>query len=153
MRESLDTITAEESQLETYLLARIKDGAGEEWIGGLPFPVAAHTSEKLGALVLLGPGESRDLITGGEWYRAGSIGFSILKDGPDALCDGLKELQRAVPLDAALYRTRHRLFFDWLRYRDDDPDVDIIRDLVREVIFQNYPIAEGAIVLGKACPR
>lgn len=150
---SFDTITADESQLENYLLARIQDGAGEDWIDRLPFHVAAHTSENLGALMLLGPDASRDLITEREWHQAGSIGFSILKDGPDALCDWLKELQRAVPLDAALYRTRYRLFFDWLRYRDDDPDFDIIRDLVREFIFQNYPVSEGAVVLGKPCPR
>ncbi|SEC39520.1 TniQ family protein [Rhodobacter sp. 24-YEA-8] len=150
---SFDTITANESQLENYLLARIQDGAGDEWIDRLPFHVAAQTSENLGALILLGPDAPRDLITEAEWHRAGSIGFSILKNGPEGLCNALKELQRAVPLDAALYRTRYRLFFDWLRYRDDDRDFDIIRDLVREFIFQNYPVAEGAVVLGKPCPR
>lgn len=148
-----ERVEAEESRLENYLLARIQGDAGEEWIGRLSFHVAAQTSENLGALILLGLDAPRDLITEDERHRSGCIGLSILKDGPDALCDTLKELQRAVPLDAALYRTRYRLFFDWLRYRDDGPDFDIIRDLVREFIFQNYPVAEGAVVLGKPCPR
>ena len=141
------------SRASRDLVHRSKGSLRGSMIAMLPFHVAAQTSENLGALMLLGPDASRDLITEREWHQAGSIGFSILKDGPDALCDRLKELQRAVPLDAALYRTRYRLFFDWLRYRDDDPDFDIIRDLVREFIFQNYPVSEGAVVLGKPCPR
>lgn len=148
-----ERVATDESQLESYLLARIERGAGEEWIDRLPFHVASQTAENLGALMLLGPDTPRGLITNEEWHRAGSLGFCVLKQGPEALCQTLKALQHAVPLDAALYRTRYRLFFDWLRYRDDDPDFDIIRDLVREFIFQNYPISEGAVVLGKPCPR
>lgn len=148
-----DTVAANESLLENHLLARILGDTEGTWIDQLPFHVVAQTSENLGALMLLGPDAPRDLITADKWHQAGSIGFSMLKRGPDALCHTLKELQRAVPLDAALYRSRYRLFFDWLRYRDDDPDFDVIRDLVRDFIFQNYPVAKGAIVLGKPCPR
>ncbi|MBJ2153964.1 TniQ family protein [Paracoccus sp. IB05] len=75
---SFDTITADESQLENYLLARIQGGTGKEWIDRLPFHVAAQTSENLGALILLGPDAPRDLITEAEWHQAGSIGLSIV---------------------------------------------------------------------------
>ncbi|WP_282093568.1 hypothetical protein [Epibacterium ulvae] len=56
-------------------------------------------------------------------------------------------------MDNTLYRTRYRVFFEWLRHRDDDPAFDVIRDLVRDFIFKNFPIAEGAIVLGRPCPE
>ncbi|AUM73077.1 hypothetical protein CYR75_01090 [Paracoccus jeotgali] len=59
----------------------------------------------------------------------------------------------AQPLDSTLYRTRFRVFFEWLRYRDDDPDFDVIRDIVRDFVFRNFPIAEGQVVLGQPCPE
>ncbi|MCP6280547.1 hypothetical protein NL459_28370, partial [Klebsiella pneumoniae] len=55
--------------------------------------------------------------------------------------------------EAGRYRARYRFFFEWLRYRDDDRDFDIIRDLVRDFVWKNFPVARGALVLGKECPR
>lgn len=45
------------------------------------------------------------------------------------------------------------MFFDWLRSRDDDEDFDKLRDVVREFIFENFPVTTGSIVLGKPCPE
>lgn len=100
-----------------------------------------------------GPDAKRDLVSPAEWAAAGTAGFRVLREGPDAFRAKLKDLQMAQPLDNTLYRTRFRVFFEWLRYRDDDPDFDGIRDIVRNFVFRNFPIAEGQVVLGQPCPE
>lgn len=106
--QELDAVPAPESSLEAYLLGRIMRGPGQAWIDQLPFHVAAQTCENFGALTLLGPDAARDKMTDSEWQQAGAIGFSILKQGPQALSEKLKELQRASLPDIALYRRRGR---------------------------------------------
>ncbi|WP_255522268.1 helix-turn-helix domain-containing protein [Paracoccus sp. NBH48] len=131
----------------------VQTGAGEGWLGRLPFHVAAQTCEGFGILLTHGADAKRDLVAPAEWAAAGTAGFRVLREGPDAFRARLKNIQIAQPLDNTLYRTRFRVFFEWLRYRDDDPDFDIIRDIVREFVFRNFPIAKGQVVLGQPCPE
>ncbi|SCZ72803.1 TniQ protein [Epibacterium ulvae] len=140
-------------KLENYLRDRIENGPGSSWLDKLPFHVAAQTCEGFGLLLTQGASFKRDDATPAQWARAGSAGFDVLRKGPDAVRRKLKEIQEAHPVDNTLYRTRYRVFFEWLRHRDDDPAFDVIRDLVRDFIFKNFPIAEGAIVLGRPCPE
>lgn len=140
-------------KLENYLRNRIENGAGTTWLDKLPFHVAAQTCEGFGLLLTQGAKFKRDDATPAQWARAGSAGFEVLRKGPDAFQRKLKEIQEAHPVDNTLYRTRYRVFFEWLRHRDDDPAFDVIRDLVRDFVFKNFPIAEGAIVLGQPCPE
>lgn len=101
----------------------------------------------------LGPGPKRSDITDLQWIAAGAAGFSVLAAGPEALHQLLADMKRGHVNDAGRYRARYRFFFEWLRYRDDHRDFDIIRDLVRDFIWKNFPVARGALVLGKECPR
>ncbi|MCE8420808.1 TniQ family protein [Rhodovulum sulfidophilum] len=138
---------------EHYLRNRIEKGPGNTWLDRLPFHVAAQTCEGFGLLLTLGPKTRRETATPAQWAAAGTAGFSVLRRGPDAFRQKLKDIQQAHPVDNTLYRTRYRVFFEWLRHRDDDPQFDVIRDLVREFIFRNFPISEGSIVLGQPCPE
>lgn len=144
---------AADLELERYLCERVQSGAGDEWLDRLPFHVAAQTCEGFGLLLTHGPDAKRDLIAPAEWAAAGTAGFRVLHEGPDAFRAKLKAIQMAQPIDATLYRTRFRVFFEWLRYRDDDSDFDVIRDIVRDNVFRNFPIAEGQVVLGQPCPE
>lgn len=139
--------------LQHYLCGRVQNGAGSNWLDQRPFHVAAQTCEMFGLLLTHGPDAKRDEIQPPDWAAAGTAGFNVLQRGPDALRAELKAIQMAQPLDNTLYRTRFRVFFDWLRDRDDDPDFDIIRDMVREFVFRNFPIAKGQMVLGHPCPE
>ncbi|MBY5971423.1 TniQ family protein [Ferrimonas balearica] len=139
--------------LERYLRARIEQGPGGTWLDLLPFHVAAQTCEGFGLLLTLGPKARREKATPAQWAAAGTAGYDVLRHGPDAFRQRLKDIQQAHPVDNTLYRTRYRVFFEWLRHRDDDPQFDVIRDLVREFIFRNFPISEGSIVLGHPCPE
>lgn len=144
---------ADDLELERYLRQRVQCGAGDGWLDRLPFHVAAQTCEGFGLLLTHGPNAKRDQMSPPEWASAGAAGFRVLREGPNALRASLKTIQMAQPLDNTLYRTRFRVFFEWLRYRDDDPDFDVIRDIVRDFVFRNFPIAEGQVVLGQTCPE
>lgn len=139
---------------ENYLTARlVNDEACESWLDRLPFHVATQTAEYLGALVTLGPDAKREMISNSQWIAAGNAGYQILSHGPAALQEALKGMKAGHINDFGRYRARYRFFFDWLRFRDGDPAFDVIRDIVREYIWQNFPVAKGALVLGEKCPR
>jgi hypothetical protein len=140
--------------LEHYLIIRISGAnADAGWPGKLPLHVVAQTAENLGILMTHGPDPKRSDVTDLQWIAAGAAGFPVLAAGPDALHQVLTDMKRGHVNDAGRYRARYRFFFEWLRYRDDDRDFDIIRDLVRDFIWKNFPVARGALVLGKECPR
>ncbi|CAM3202369.1 TniQ family protein [Paracoccus nototheniae] len=139
--------------LTQYLRDRVLRGRGSSWVDQLPFHVASQTCEMFGLLLTVGPDAQRKGITTGEWAAAGAAGLTVLQGGPDAFSAKLKDVQSAQPMENGSYRARLRVFFEWLRYRDDDPDFDVIRDIVRKFVFENFPIAEGQIVLGHPCPE
>lgn len=140
--------------MEYYLIGRIA-GADTDagWLSGLPLHVVAQTAENLGILMTFGPDAKRSDITDQQWIKAGAAGYPVLSACPDALHQVLADMKRGHVNDTGRYRARYRFFFEWLRYRDDDRDFDIIRDLVRDFIWKNFPVAQGTLVLGKECSR
>lgn len=146
-------ISGSDRCLEEYLVDRILNGPGNSWIDSLPFHVAAQTAENLGVLLTLGPDLKRTEVNDAAWFRAGAEGYRVLRQGPGALLATLTEIKKGFVNDAGRYRTRYRFFFEWLRYRDTDADFDGIRDLVRNFIWHSFPVAKGALVLGKRCPE
>ncbi|RDW13789.1 TniQ family protein [Paracoccus thiocyanatus] len=148
-----DLAVSQNMELERYLTERIQNGPGQTWLDRLPLHIAAQTCEMFGALLTLGPRVKRTEPTDAQWAAAGTAGLSILRGGPDALRQKLKDIQDSHPVGEKLYRSHYGVFFDWLRSRDDDPDFDVVRDVVREFIFENFPVTVGSIVLGKPCPE
>lgn len=148
-----DLAASQDPELELYLADRILTGPGKGWLDRLPFHIAAQTCEMLGALLTLGPRVKRAELADAQWAAAGTAGLSVLRGGPEALRQKLKEIQDSHQVGEKLYRSHYGVFFDWLRFRDDDRDFDVVRDVVREFIFENFPVTVGSIVLGKPCPE
>lgn len=148
-----DLAASQDPELQLYLADRILTGPGKSWLDRLPFHIAAQTCEMLGALLTLGPRVKRAELADAQWAAAGTAGLSILRGGPEALRQKLKEIQDSHPVGEKLYRPHYGVFFDWLRFRDDDRDFDVVRDVVREFTFENFPATVGSIVLGKPCPE
>ena len=153
--DSQETTRVQKSELKLidYILSRLNGTTASGWYNQLPFHVATQTAENFGLLLLKGPIVKRQSISGLEWLQAGSVGYSFLQQGPDAMIEKLGELERNRPMDNSLYRARFGVFFEWLRNRDDDVAFDAIRDPVRDFIFDTYPISKGAQVLGVENPR
>lgn len=140
-------------ELERYLLRRIAGQKGSGWIDTLPIHVAAQTCEFFGLLLLKGPKSKRHETSPSEWLKAGRIGFSYLRHGPQALIEKMDELEQNRPDDSSLYIARYGVFFEWLRDRDTDPHFDELRDLVRKFIFETFPVPKGGQVLGQQNPK
>ena len=107
----------------------------------------------LGVLLTLGPDARRSQLTVDQWTAAGTAGLRILRNASKGLRGKLKEIRDSHPIEEKLHRAHYRVFFEWLRYRDDDSDFDIFRNIVRDFIFKNFPIQQGSIVFGKPCPE
>lgn len=146
-------VEGNERRLEAWLIERISLGRGRGWFDDMPIHVAAQTAENLGALMTLGADAKRSEISARDWLRAGAAGFEVMRNGLDAMLATLREIQSLTPIDARLHRHRFRLFYNWLRDRDEDPAFDVIRDSVRDYIWSNFPVAEGSIILGVPAPE
>lgn len=137
--------------LEQYLLGRIRGAKGPEWLDSLQFHVAAQLCENFGLLLTKGPDAIRHETTPREWLAAGAAGFRVLRAGKNALTKRLKQIQDRNPIQYQLYRSRYRIFYQWLRDRNDGPEFDEIHDHVRQFVFDNFPVKPGALVLGVPC--
>lgn len=157
----LERVEMDENRLDvisllapTGILEQLSQKQIDELKGrSLPVHVAAQTFDNLGVLLTLGPDAKRSKISDKEWRAAGDAGYHVLKDGPDGLNAALRDRKVGHINETGRYRTRYRFFFDWLRFRDDDHEFDVIRDLVRKFVWRNFPVAQGALVLGKPCPE
>ncbi len=138
-------------ELERYLLRRIRGAKGPEWLDTLKFHVAAQLCENFGLLLTKGADAVRHQTTEREWVEAGAVGCQVLRHGKDALTKKLKEIQNRNPIEYQLYRSKYRVFYQWLRDRDEGPEFDEIRDHVRQFVFDNFPVKPGALVLGVPC--
>ncbi|WP_128254753.1 TniQ family protein [Falsirhodobacter deserti] len=151
--DRITLVEPEQLSLERYLLDRIQNGPTDTWLDHSPFHVAAQACEMLGLLLTKGPKARRSGLTNAQWAAAGTAGLGVLRGGPNGLRRKLRAIRDAHPIEDKLHRWHYGVFFEWLRYRDDDKDFDIFRNIVRDFIFKNFPIAAGAIVFGQPCPE
>ncbi|WP_323009554.1 TniQ family protein [Paracoccus sp. (in: a-proteobacteria)] len=121
------------------------------WLDGLPIDVAARLCENLGILVRLGATTHPKAPDPQVRAEAGALGFAICAEGPDALWDAYETIRRNSPNPKGGFYTDFGFYSTWLqrlshreRYR---PAIDHFRDFVLE----SYPLAQGQVVLGKAC--
>lgn len=139
--------------LQLYLMGRLQGVSGPKWLDSQPFHVVAQTSEAFGLLLIKGPDAKRIETTEEEWIQAGTTGFDILANGEEGLTSKLKELQLEGAMEHALYRSKYRVFYQWLRERRNDTDFAAITNIVRNFVLGNFPVKVGAKVLGETCVR
>lgn len=152
--DAQDPVMVEKPEIKLigHILSRLEGTTAKGWFDQLPFHVATQTAENFG-LLLKGPNVKRQSVSDLIWVKAGSLGYSYLRHGPDAMIEQFAALERDRPMDNSLYRARFGVFFEWLRNRDDDTAFDAIRDPVREFIFDTYPVPKGSQVLGVENPK
>ncbi len=86
-------------------------------------------------------------------YEAGAAGFEVLRYGPEALIAELHRLQSDPLQSNASHKLDLGPFWVWLSCGGDGEGMPALRDLVRDHVFQSYPVEAGTVVLGQACPR
>jgi len=139
---------------ELYLLSRLSGcQARAVWLDELGFSAALKTCEMLGAVAEFGRTPNLKELTSDEWRQAGASGFEILRHGPDSLKAYLSSLQDRHNVEgAAGPQAMFGRFYQWLAFAAKDPDIDPVRDIVREHIIDTMPVGAGETVLGKAVP-
>ncbi|MDX0907692.1 hypothetical protein GOL75_14360 [Sinorhizobium medicae] len=144
---------AETTAFERYILKRISGHAvGSGWVDRLPLYVVGHLSDIVGAVFTHGRVfRSSDLGTA-EWLTAGQTGFDVLSRGSDAFVDFIRSMQdeflarnRNSYAGQALYGT----LFRRLEQQLDDPNYDVIRDLVRRTAIDTLPFGPDDLLFGR----
>ncbi|TFL18302.1 TniQ family protein [Jannaschia formosa] len=146
----LDFPLEQVTEYDTWLDERLGAGRDESWLGSLPIDVAAKACQRLGeALATWGVAGSDSQAT-----PPRALGYSVLRRGPSDFQDALHDLASAASGPHDAWRKAFGGLYDWLAYGgQDDPRCDVLRDLMREVILDAWPVAEGETILGVATPR
>ncbi|PZX19547.1 TniQ protein [Palleronia aestuarii] len=146
----LDTSPEPVTTYDIWLDARLEFGRDDTWLGSLPVDVAAKACRRLGeALATWGETGSQ-----GEATPPRALGHAVLSEGPSAFQKALHDLASAASGPNDAWRKAYGSLYVWLEeVGGDDPRCDGLRDLMREVILDAWPVAAGDAILGVATPR
>ena len=145
------------SSLEAYLMDRLRGMQRGHWLDGLPWHAAIETCRVIGAVSAYGRAVRLRDLDEGSWHVAGDIGFAVVHDG----ADGYRELLGH--LDATYARSRRssegpKAVYGSLHYwlykaRDIRPDIEPIREIMRQHVIETYPVGPGDVILGEPVTR
>lgn len=143
------------SGLELYLAARLEGVLSTPMLDQLPFYAAAKLTEVIGAVELFGPRVRLRALNDAQWSEAGDVGFAITDAGRDGVCAFLDRQterfwsRRTSDGPQALFGR----LYEWLAHESKDKAYDGIRELAREHILANIPVAPGQEIFGQAVDR
>jgi hypothetical protein len=142
------SIPNEHSAFECYLIERVLQGRGDDWIDSLELNVASRACEVLGLLLTKGAEAKLSGHTEKDWAIYGAVGYEILKEGAEALSLCLCDLETHEGGDHRFFAKIYGPFITWLRGRGLGEEFEPLRDVVRRQIFASFPVRKGILVLG-----
>ncbi|WP_167767251.1 TniQ family protein [Jannaschia formosa] len=146
----LDVPPVEVTDYDAWLDERLGTGRDESWLGSLPVDVATKACQRLGEAL-----KTWNSVEGEDDARpARARGYAVLREGPSAFQDTLHDLSSAASGPNDGWRKAFGGLYDWLAdHGQNDPRYRVLRDLMREVILEEWSVAEGETILGVATPR
>jgi hypothetical protein len=137
--------------LENYALARLHGRASSPFLDRMPLSAAVRICETAGAVALFSPKVGLEKLDDDERLAAGGRGFEIIAPGAVAFRTFLDGLMAAVPPHSRLDGpgVAFGRLNELLRVTSRNPDYEPIRDVARQYVEENFPLAEGAVVFGK----
>ena len=158
-QELRDLVNAQQarevSPLQSYILARLSDQRGPEWLDTQTIEQAWRTTEMLGMVAVFGPHKNLQTATRDEWDAAGSAGFEYTSRGKRGVLECLQEIFEArshSTTNAGPQKVFGRLF-QWLAFAKGTKDAGDIKRIMREFIFDHFALAAGHKVFGVALPE
>jgi hypothetical protein len=138
------------SKLDTYLVDRVKSGAGGYWLDRLSFFAAEQTAHLFGSAALYGNSTVRDL-TDDQKYAAGDAGFEITKDGASGIADFLSNMHSEFVSKDKKFFLRHVYgrIYSRLSILSKDPAFHEVRDIVADHAPSKFPLGPGDAIFGK----
>lgn len=144
----VDLIAPAPNKVDQFSIGLLSGDADRSWLGNSDAYVVSRTSERLGCAV---EGvTSAKYLARSELARLADIGFAVLSDGPDAL--------RATLLDLINKRGRSGtrrvfgVFFNLMDGKMGD-EIPSVRNVLREVILENFVVHPGDNLLGEPCVK
>ncbi len=121
------------------------------WLEGQTLEQVLNASEMLGAVLEHGHGVKIKKLAPVEVEQATDIGFSIYREGPEAVTEALDTIYATSPASAvqAGPLAYYGALFDWLDRRANAIDPGPIRDILRTHITKHFAIEPGTNVLGE----
>lgn len=141
------------SAFEALLVARLRTGPGPGWFDTLPLHVACRACDLLGLLLQQGPEAKFGPQGEGTLQAAAQAGFDVLRSGPAALIGALEALVPTFRGTQTSYAATFGAFYSWLASSPHDPQMAVIRELVRAFILDRFPVDEGTMFLGRPAPE
>ncbi|WP_176445319.1 TniQ family protein [Maliponia aquimaris] len=136
----------------SWLAARLNGNspADANWLAGQTIQLVLKSSEMLGVVLEHGHKFSPAKLTPAQTEEATDIGFSIYRDGPEAVEEALDTIRKTSPASAvqAGPLAYYGQLFDWLDRRSNALDPGPIRDILRDHIVKHSAVEPGTKVLG-----
>jgi len=137
---------------QVYTMLRLRgDERTSAWLDAQSIGQGGKACEMLGSLIMDGPDATTDALTPKEWTKRRDLGFEICSEGADTIKAELTRIRRNSGRRSG--RTGPQAVFGqmyrWLRVGPRAPDRGPTRDVMREVIIENFAVGEGEIVLGE----
>lgn len=144
---ALDCPRRKPTAYDLWLDRRLEDGFDDTWLKDHPVFVITTFCRLLGEVLLNGQDPMQARAPG----SAHSAAFNVVVNGEDAIRKVFKQIaSRATGALDEPYKIFGNLFARLQREYLEDQDFHPFRDLLRDCIFSNWPIAAGEEVLGKA---
>ncbi len=145
-------INSETPEYMLWLRARLDEQfcGSNPWLEGQTLEQVLAASEMLGAILEHGHQVALTRLGPAQTEEATDIGFSIYREGPEAIVEALDTIRQTSPATAvqAGSLAYYGKLFDWLDRRSNAIDPGPIRDILREHIVKHSAVEPGNIVLG-----
>ena len=152
LRAMLAKLKPEEpSDLQDYILSRLRGQKGPAWLDGQPIDLAAKACEMLGIVILFDVDVNLPSLTQSELHRAGHVGFSYASRGEEGLKEAFNLLFKRFK-EKKLKGAQQKVFgklYKWLQFKKNAKPVGPIKDVLREYILDHFPIPPGEELLGQ----
>lgn len=140
------------SNLETYVLNRLKGHSANEWLDSFPLYAAIDACETVGAVALHGPRVRTDALTFDDWRAAGDAGIAVAETGATGVTEMLTFLDETYAASRASTdgpQARYGTLHIRLAATRHDPGTDKLRDVVAQHIARTTPVGSGDSIFGK----
>lgn len=124
--------------------------ADNTWLDGQTLEQVLAASEMLGAILEHGHHVAVTRLQPAQTEDATDIGFSIYREGPEAISEALDTIRQTSSATAvqAGSLAHYGNLFDWLERRSNAIDPGPIRDILRDHIVKHSAVEPGTMVLG-----
>jgi hypothetical protein len=138
------------SPLQTYVQNRLNGQIGPDWLDGQDIDTAARACEMIGVVMVNGPKPNLQRLTEGDWDAAGAAGYRAAADGEAGIRAALADMKREFASSGRVGGPQAVFgrLYQWIQFSKTRRPVGPIRELLRDVILDNFSLEPGTELFG-----